>query len=242
MTDFFPSDQFCLTAYRSNNADLAAFSEQQLLKHYDDYGKNEFRITTGISNRNDFLELLSSRNSLLEIGVFDSPSLDFLADSDEAPIIDYADYLSREDLVARAKLIVLNGESRNPQNIPEIRWVLSDGYDQIDIKYDAVVSHHCVEHQPNLISHFTDIRSILTPGGWYLFTVPNKYQCFDYFIPESTIVDVIDSYYMNRKSPSFKSVLEHRAFLSHTYHDGINPYHSVNPSMRERFQKALTPH
>ena len=236
----FPSDEFSIEAYRLNNLDLARFrSDQQLAQHYDQHGKDEGRIATDISNRHQFLSLLSGRKSLLEIGVFDSPSLNFLAVSDEAPVIHYADFLSREDLVARAERINLSGGSRNPQNVPDIRWTLSDGYEQIDIKYDAVVSHHCVEHQPDLISHFIDIRSILGAGGWYLFSVPNKSNCFDHFIPVSTIVDILNSYYTGCKSPSFRSVLEHRVFTSHSYHDGINPYDSVDPSMRERFQKAF---
>ena len=239
LKNFFPSDQFCLEAYRLNNHDLANHSDQELVEHYDKYGKKENRITTRISNRKGFLDLLFGRKSLLEIGVFDSPSLEFLTNSDESPLIHYADYLNQESLVARAKLLNQNGSSRDPQKIPEIKWVLSDGYEQINVKYDAVVSHHCVEHQPDLISHFTNVKSILEPGGWYLFTVPNKYLCFDHFIPESTIVDVLDSYYTKRTFPSFKSVLEQRVFISHTYHDGVNPYDSADTSMKEKFQQAF---
>tara|TARA_B100000405_G_scaffold11283_1_gene9913 strand:+ start:1394 stop:2338 length:945 start_codon:yes stop_codon:yes gene_type:complete len=235
----FPSDQFCLASYRANNPDVASYSDKKLLEHYDQHGKHENRITTSISTREEFLSLLKGRTSLLEIGVFDSPSLDFLVDSEEQPVIHYADYLNKEDLIARAELLKSRGLCRNPCNVPEIKWVLSDGYEQIDATYDAVVSHHCIEHQPDLISHFTDIRSIIFPGGWYLFTVPNKYHCFDHFIPESTIVDVLESYYLKRKSPSFKSILEHRAFISHTYHDGVNPYDSADPSMNIRFQNAF---
>ena len=198
-----PPDEFNVDAYKRLNKDLAGFSSDQLINHYHQYGKNEGRCINNISNRYEFLSLLAEKKSLLEIGVFDSPSLDFLSDWDDSVLIHYADFLSRDDLVARAEQILLSGGNRDPLSIPEIRWVLSNGYEQIDIKYDAVVSHHCVEHQPVRVSHLKTIKSILSPGGWYLFSLPHKNNCFDHFIPSSTIVDVLDSYYLGRKSPSF---------------------------------------
>ena len=180
------------------------------------------------------MSLLQGKKNLLEIGVFDNPTLDFIADSEESVVIHYADFLSRDELIARASDV-----GRNPQNVPEIKWILSDGYDQIDVLYDAVVSHHCVEHQPDLIAHLLKITSILSPGGWYFFSVPHKYRCFDFFISESTIVDVITAHYLEYEKPSFKSILEHRVFTSHTYQDGVNPFDSLQPSMRKRIESAF---
>ena len=237
MESCFPSDQFSASAYRANNSDLGSFSDEELIKHYQKYGKKENRISTSISSKRDFLRLLQGKKSAC--GVFDSPSLDFIADSDETAVVHYADFLSREELISRANQISLNGGSRDPQNVPEIRWILSEGYEQIDVNYDAVISHHCIEHQPDLIAHLWNVKSILCSGGWYLFSIPNKYHCFDHFIPESTIVDVIAAHYMRCKKPSFKSVLEHRVFTSHTFHDGINPYDSLDSSASSRIDLAF---
>ena len=239
MGNIFPSDQFSLEAYRLKNPRLSHFSDEQLLNHYNKHGKKENRNATIISDRKEFLSLLVGKSCLLEIGVFDSPSLDFIADSDETAVVHYADFLSREELIARANQISLNGGSRDPQNVPEIRWILSEGYEQIDVNYDAVISHHCIEHQPDLIAHLWNVKSILCSGGWYLFSIPNKYHCFDHFIPESTIVDVISAHYMRCNKPSFKSVLEHRVFTSHTFHDGINPYDSLDSSASSRIDLAF---
>ena len=74
----FPSDSFDSNAYRSNYPDLAALDDVQLIDHYREYGVRENRSSTVISSRKDFLSLLSNKTSLLEIGVFDSPTLDFL--------------------------------------------------------------------------------------------------------------------------------------------------------------------
>ena len=234
MESYFPSDQFSASAYRANSPDLGSFSDEELIEHYQKYGKKENRISTSISSKRDFLRLLQGKKNLLEIGVFDNPTLDFIADSDESVIVHYADFLSRDELIARA-----NDVGRNPQNVPEIQWILSDGYDQIDVLYDAVVSHHCVEHQPDLIAHLLKVTSVLSPGGCYFFSVPHKYRCFDYFIPESTIVDVISAHYLKHEKPSFKSILEHRVFTSHTYQDGTNPFDSLQPSMKKRIEWAF---
>ena len=236
----FPSDDFNAKAYRSRYSDLAGFDDTQLLNHYRDYGMNENRSATCIANREDFLSLLSAKNSLLEIGVFDKPSLDFLCTPNESKLIHYADWLSRDELIERATAIKNGGGDRNPSEIPEIQWILSQGYDQINHAYDAVVSHHCIEHQPDLIRHFLDVRSILVDGGWYFISLPDKNFCFDHFIPETTIVDLLAAYYLKRKSPQFQSVLEHRVFTSHTYFDGINPYDSYDPGMKKRFEDAFT--
>ena len=95
MESCFPSDQFSASAYRAHSPDLGSFSDEELVKHYQKYGKKENRISTSISSKRDFLRLLQGKKNLLEIGVFDNPTLDFIADSDESVNIHYADFLSR---------------------------------------------------------------------------------------------------------------------------------------------------
>ena len=236
----FPSDDFNAKAYRSRYSDLAKFDDIRLLEHYRDHGMNENRSATSIATREDFLSLLSSKNSLLEIGAFDTPTLNFLYTSNASKVIHYADWFSRDELIERATVIKNAGGDRNPSEVPEIKWILSQGYSQINCAYDAVVSHHCLEHQPDLIRHFLDVRSILADGGWYFVSLPDKNFCFDHFIPETTIVDLLDAYYSKRKSPQFKSILEHHVFTSHTYFDGINPYDSYDPGMKKRFEDAFS--
>lgn len=231
----FPSDDFSPKAYRENHPDLHALStEAELLDHFLRYGANEARVWTQINSRDAFLELLNDREPLLEIGVFDRPSLESFRQA--GLTVHYADWLSREELVARAEGI----QGRNPAKVPEITYILKSGYEQIRERYAAVVSHHCVEHQPDLVGHFLDVRSILKEEGWYLFSLPDKRFCFDHFIPESSIVDVLDAYLLGRKSPSFKSVLEHRCFTSHRFWDGVNPYLSTDEAMLERARAALS--
>ena len=63
------------------------------------------------------MSLLSGQKALLEIGVFDCPTLDFIAESEESIVVHYADFLSRKELIARADQV-----GRNPKNVPEIKW------------------------------------------------------------------------------------------------------------------------
>ena len=230
----FPSDDFDPWTYRSINRDLQIFDkEQQLLEHYSAYGKDEGRIYTEIGSRKSFLDLLIGKGTLLEIGPFDRPTLEFLRAN--STTVDYADWLSKEQLVLRASQI----DGRNPTQVPDIKYVLAEGWGQIEVKYDAVVSHHCIEHQPDLIRHFLSIKSILNDDGWYLFSLPDKRFCFDHFIPNSNLVDVLEAYYLRRESPSLKSVLEHRCFTSHTFNDGINPYHRKDPNATKSYEAAV---
>jgi hypothetical protein len=227
----FPPE-FDLSTYRSFHGDLLGHDDAQLISHWQSFGLVEGRTASTVHDRISLLNLLRSCQSILEIGVFDSPTLEFLRD--DARTIHYADWLDKESLVLRAASI----PGRNPDTVPNIEYVLSGGYAQITTRYDAIVSHHCVEHQPNLVQHFTDIRSKLSSGGWYLFSVPDKRRCFDHFIPESTIVDVVEAFYSQRQKPSLKSVLEHRCLTRHDYEASDDPYIVSSPQMRASMDLA----
>jgi SAM-dependent methyltransferase len=228
----FPAP-FSPQAYRRQNPDLRFLPERDLIAHYYQQGRPQGRIASEVGDRQSLLALLTVKRTLLEIGVFDRPSLDGLAE--QGCLVDYADWLSRDELIQRARTI----EGRDGSRVPDIRWVLSEGYGQIDVSYDAVVSHHCVEHQPDLVRHFLEVRSILREDGWYLFTVPDKRRCFDHFLPESTIVDLLEAYLLERKAPAFKSVLEHRCFVSLDYRNSLDTYRRRDPGLIDQGLEAL---
>jgi SAM-dependent methyltransferase len=227
----FPPELDC-SIYRSLNPDLASFDDSQLIDHWDTYGFTEGRTASVIHDRDSLFRLLEPCQSILEIGVFDKPSLEFLRA--QGRTVHYADWLDKEELIRRATGI----PGRNPADVPDIQYVLSKGYDQIKERYNAIVSNHCVEHQPCLIRHLSDVHSKLAPGGWYIFSVPDKRKCFDHFIPESTFVDAVEAYYSQRKSPSLKSVLEHRCLTRHDYQVAADPYITIEPTLRQCLDEA----
>ena len=167
--------------------------------------------------RKSFYSYLKPCESILEIGCFDRPSVEFLNKNRK---IDYADFLSKDELIKRAK----NHKGRNPNNVPNIKYVLSEGLEQIDEVYDAVVSSSCLEHVPDLISHLNQVIRITNGRGAYLFSVPDKRLTFDHFNRETTIIDVLTAHLEKRKRPSLVSVLEHYCFTSQEWFLGEKPF------------------
>ena len=90
-------------------------------------------IQNKFNSRNEFLSLLKNYNSMLEIGCFDKPSLEEFRKNKKVKI-SYADWLSKEQLQERASKI----KGRNKDDVPEIKYVLAKGYEQIKFNYEAV--------------------------------------------------------------------------------------------------------
>jgi hypothetical protein len=67
--------------------------------------------------------------------------------------------------------------------------------------------------------YYSLIASLLTDdGGYYLALVPDKRYCFDHFVSESSIADVLDDFENQRHNSSshtLRSLIEHRAFMAH---------------------------
>jgi SAM-dependent methyltransferase len=99
---------------------------------------------------------------------------------------------------------------------PHINYVSPTGdLSIVRDRFDFVVACHCLEHQPDLIRHLTEVERILNEDGVYLIVVPDKRYCFDFFLPESTIADIIDAHVRRLSVHSLRSVLEHRALITH---------------------------
>lgn len=191
--------------YREMYIDLQNMSEQELMQHYDNHGRQEGRIANKIKDRFDFSSLITAEMRALEIGPFASP---LLVGSNVA----YADYLSKNDLISRAKNIGID-----PSSVPEIKYVLSEiALGDIDLDYDALISSHLIEHQPDLIRHLNQAYKLTNRrSGRYFLLIPDKRYCFDRNIKESTIADVIDAHESGRTVHSLKSIIEHRALTTH---------------------------
>ncbi len=72
--------------------------------------------------------------------------------------------------------------------LPNIHFVSPTGnLEIVNECFDVVLNSHCIEYQPNLITHLNHIESILNPGGYYFVLEPDKRYCFDHFIPESSL-------------------------------------------------------
>lgn len=220
-------------SYRKRYSELTGLRRSQLREHWRGGGSREGRNAASIESCNELLNCLQPAHNILEIGPFDNPSVEFLREYGVS--VDYADYFDSTDLVARASSI----EGRNPESVPFIRYVLSKGgYEQIAEKYDAIVSSHCVEHQPDLITHFLHIGRLLKPHGIYVCSMPNRRRCFDRHLAPTQLVNVLTAYFEKRQKPSLESVLEHRCFTVSNWHDDPDPADVLPSNLKERLAQA----
>jgi hypothetical protein len=188
--------------YCSHHVDLQQVAD--LRGHYEAFGRAEGRPTSAACFRETFITYLSAKPSVLEIGPFCNPVV-------RGPNVRYCDVLDTSGLIERAKRIGYPIISA-----PYIDYVSPTGdLSGIDDQFAAVISVHCIEHQPDLVRHLTQVSELLCDGGQYFLVIPDKRYCFDHFLKESTIADVIGAHIDKRTIHTLTSVIEHRALTTH---------------------------
>lgn len=217
-----------VTAYRSENPELAKFTPQLLEQHYRIYGVPEGRSGNALKTRADFLALIPSTANVLEIGPYFSPSM-------TGDNVKYFDVLSREQLIERA---ISQGQTNpNPPHIDYVSPMADLGI--IDAKFDYVVSSYCIEHQTDLIKHLQDVERLLNPGGSYFVMAPDKRYCHDHWMKESGVAEVLGAHHERRTTHPFRSVVEHLALSAHNDHfrhwdgDHGEPYEDFLPRLHQ---------
>src|SRR3979490_2427817 len=130
----------------------------------------KFQSRDGFTSRRRFIEGLDPGGSVLEIGPFYQPLV-------RGANVKYFDILDQQALIARARDI-----GQPPEGVPHIDFVSSRGHMGVvgDVKFDNVVSSHCIEHHADLIGHLNEVSQVLRPGGRYYLIVPDKRFMGDY--------------------------------------------------------------
>jgi SAM-dependent methyltransferase len=215
--------------YRELHRDLKQMTSEQLRSHWRHHGQREGRRSNALTNRTDFVRLIPSELDALEIGPFHDPLL-------QGPRVAYFDILERPALIARAQQI-----GYPTDRVPEIDFVAPDGdLSIIDQKFDVVLSSHVIEHQPDLIRHVRAVERLLRPGGMYFLLVPDKNYCFDHYMPESTIAEIVNAHHNGRRVHTLRSQIEHAALKTHNspkrHWQGD---HGVLSGVKERILKAI---
>jgi len=189
--------------YRHNYADLAELSDDDLARHWTVHGAIEGRKAAPDFVRADLVAWLGDRH-VLEIGPFTTPTL-------RGSNVRYFDVADRDTLLIRAH------EIGHPASDPvAIDYFHPTGdLGAIPDKFDAVFSSHCIEHQPDLVRHLVQVQSLLNAHGAYALVIPDKRYCFDHFVAEKTIADVLHAHSERRTTHTLKSVIEARALTSH---------------------------
>lgn len=154
--------------------------------------------------RRAFFAPLEHAGSVLEIGPLADPSL-------RGPNVRYFDVLPTDALRAKAQA---NG--MDPASCPHIDYVSPTGdLAVVDATFDAVVSSHTIEHQPDLLRHLHGVARLLVPHGRYYLAVPDQRYCFDHFIAPSNIAEVLDAHLRDAAVHSAAHVIEHLALTTH---------------------------
>ncbi|MFA5950036.1 MAG: hypothetical protein WC807_07110 [Hyphomicrobium sp.] len=204
MTAIDPQAELDLEYYRMSNGDLAQHSSDELAEHFEVFGRKEGRPASPAALRENFLELVKQQPSVLEIGPFCNPCV-------RGPNVRYFDVLDEGGLNNRAREI-----GYPHTQAPHIDFVSPEAdLGIVQQQFSAVVSSHCIEHQPDFIRHLMQVDRIPTDEGRYFIMIPDKRYCFDHFIAESTVAGIVEAFSEKRRKHRLGSVIEHRALTTH---------------------------
>jgi predicted SAM-dependent methyltransferase len=188
-------------------------------------------------------EIVPQVSPALELGPFCNP---VLVANDNATVVKYFDVLDQQGLLDRA----------NRTNYPVVRTVpidyISPNGDLTSVPdkraFQLILSSHVLEHQLNLVFHLNAVADLLADsGGYYLAFVPDKRYCFDHFVSESTIADVLDDHENQRhllSSHTLRSVIEHRAVTTHNvanrhWKTGLHQDHGPQYRVKSAYEAAV---
>jgi len=234
MTTIFLPDEIEPELYKSYYLDLQQFSKNQILQHYENYGRFEGRRSNRIGNREEFAELVPKDLKSLEIGPFANPLLN-------GPNVDFADKFSHDELIDKAKSYGLDWSK-----VPTITWVLSKyALREIPFDYEVVLSSHNIEHQTDFISHLLDVEKLLRKrAGYYFLLIPDKRYCFDRNNHETTLSEVIDAYINRNKVHSLEKLINyylrtHNDPVIHWRENGIRENYLYDAENITKIQLAI---
>ena len=140
--------------------------------------------------------LIKNTDRILEFGPLIRP----LVSKKDYPGIKFADVRSTEDirkLYTSNDYLQATGLTVDINSVAEIDYVVSDSYSKIfknEKKFDVVYLSHVIEHMPDIISFFNDVKSILKKESKLILIYPDARYCFDHFRNGSTFVDAYDVY------------------------------------------------
>ena len=233
--------------YLRENPDVEEAVEAGIFRsgyeHWLNHGKPEGRTwgeltNTGNENprfitRTRFAAKIFSEvegGDILEIGPLNMPLI-------KSKNCSYFDILPTEKLRAKAER-----EGLNPETVPDIEfWHPNGDLSVIDKKFSAIVSAHCIEHQPDLIQHLIDVAGHLSNSGNYYVVVPDQRFCFDHFLKPSGISDVIRANELQARVPNRLQVLEHLALTTHNdpVRHWAGDHGSISAGLQDRWMMAI---
>ncbi len=233
-----PAFDPALYAAPPHGTDLAGQDEAALRGHYRAYGEAEGRPCSAVTSRARFVALIPPDTPMLEIGPFCAPC----AAPHRTVPARYLDIMPTEALRATAATLAW----ANAAEVPEIDYVWrGEPYGAlIRERFETIYSAHCIEHQPCLVTHLTDLAAVLTPGGRVFLVVPDHRYAFDHFVPTSTLADVLAAYHAATAAYPPRAVLAQHLWQTHNdparhWLGDHGPAPAADPALPDRIAPAL---
>jgi len=195
--------EFSADTLRALHVDLQPFDDATLRLHFETYGRNEGRIAAEASLRENLIGLIDPGLKILEIGPFCQPVF-------VGPTVRYLDVLDSAGLARRAEETGTDA-SRCPAEIHYTNGLSAAA----GANFDIIFSSHNIEHQPDFIGHLNEAAAALSDAGLYILLIPDKRFCFDHFLPETTVAEVVEAHVEGRRVHAPRHVIEHIALTCH---------------------------
>ncbi len=140
--------------------------------------------------------LLKKNDRVLEFGPLHRP----IASKEITPNTFFADIRSTEDikqLYTSNEYLKSTGLTVDINEIVDIDYVVKDSYKETFKgveKFDSIILAHVIEHMPDIIEFFTDIKNILKKNGHLILIYPDAQYCFDHFRNGTSFIDAYEVY------------------------------------------------
>lgn len=111
----------------------------------------------------------------------------------------------------------LRAQYPEAEHVPDIN-VVWDGEPYLKLfrkRFDAVLAARSVDHQPCLITHLSDVASVLKPGARYFVVLPDRRYTADFYLPDSTFADALEAFAAQRTRHSARALAAQLLFLTH---------------------------
>jgi hypothetical protein len=204
----FPAEfDHAIYVVHPDNPDLLGLDPTHAWHHYEAYGRHEGRPCSAIDSRTAFLALIPDHGAHLEIAPRRGRSLD-----PGNRTVRTLDAFSAEELYRLA-----SEQDAAPADIHEIDFVWrGQPYRELTLeRFDSVLATHSLERQPCLITHLTDVASLLRPGGSYFLVIGDRRFSSSHFRPDTTLPDVLEAFVARRTRQSALQVIADRLLRTH---------------------------
>jgi SAM-dependent methyltransferase len=146
---------------------------------------------------------LATPGKVLEV----SPSINPMLTQQDGYDVEYLDACTTEELQNRA---LKKGKDTSYAPVTNYLYDFKQSIATCvgNDKFDVVMSSHVIEHIPDLVAHFQEVREVLNDGGTYAFLAPDMELCFDARKPASSLGQIIEAHLEKRRVTPVSALID----------------------------------